>query len=69
MDLKANKINFREYDVESSLDGFLGMWALRARGVPVSVIGPHIVYGYRVNEIAKALEGLGIKFMSQPLNL
>jgi hypothetical protein len=26
--------------VEKSLSGFMGFWALRGRGVPVSVIGP-----------------------------
>jgi len=64
-DLMANRITYQEYDVENSVDGFLGMWALRARGVPVSVVGPHVVYGYRVNELAQAFETMGLKFVPQ----
>jgi hypothetical protein len=67
-DLKVNKISYREYDVEKSVQGFLGMWALRARGVPVSVVGPNVVYGYSVYELAQAFEGLGLQFIPQPLN-
>ena len=67
-DLKASKISYREYDVENSVQGFLGMWALRARGVPVSVVGPNVVYGYSVYELAQAFEGLGLQFIPQPLN-
>ena len=44
------------------------MWALRARGVPVSVVGPNVVYGYRVNELVQAFDELGLQFIPQPLN-
>jgi mycoredoxin len=67
-DLKANRITHKEYDVENSLDGFLGMWTLRTRGVPVSVIGPNVVYGYRVDELVQAFDELGLQFIPQPLN-
>lgn len=60
--LRASHIPFTEHDVETSLDGQLGMWALRGRGVPVAVIGSRVVYGYRVDEIAAALKALGYTF-------
>ena len=57
--LAANRIPYTEYDVEHTLQGQLGFWALRARGVPIAVIGPRVVYGYRLQEITAALRDLG----------
>jgi len=54
-----NKIQYKEYDVEKSIGGITGMWALRARGVPVSVIGPKVVYGYDIDTINQSLIELG----------
>ena len=62
-DLRASGIAFTEYDVERSLDGWLGMWALRGRGVPVSVIGTQVVYGYQVPKIDAALRALGLSYL------
>lgn len=61
-DLRASGIAFIEHDVEHSLDGWLGMWALRGRGVPVSVIGPQIVHGYQPARIEAALAALGHRY-------
>lgn len=61
-DLAANGIPYTEYDVEHSVQGALGFWALHARGVPVSAIGPKIVYGYRVGRIESALGDLGYSY-------
>ena len=61
-DLGASAIPYKEYDVEKTLQGQLGFWALHAKGIPVSVIGPRIVYGYRVEEIQKALRDLGYPY-------
>jgi glutaredoxin len=61
-DLAASAIPYKEYDVEKTLQGQLGYWALRARGIPVSVIGATIVYGYRREEIQKALRDLGYPY-------
>jgi len=58
-DLAASKVPYVEYDVEKSLQGQLGMWALRGRGVPVSAVGSQVVYGYRVDQIADGLRNLG----------
>ena len=57
--LNNNKIPFKEYDSEKSIAGITGMWSLRARGVPVSVIGPKVIYGYDIDTINQSLIKLG----------
>ena len=61
--LAASGIPYVEYDVEKSLQGQMGFWTLRARGIPVSAIGPKVVYGYDVARIAFALQDLGYTFV------
>jgi glutaredoxin len=61
--LAASGIPYVEYDVEKSLQGQMGFWTLRGRGVPVSAIGPKVVYGYDVARIAFALQDLGYTFI------
>jgi glutaredoxin len=58
-DLSASAVAYVDHDVEHSLQGMLGWWTLRARGVPVAVIGPSVVHGYDVEKIALALKHLG----------
>lgn len=67
-DLRASGIAFTERDVEKSLDGALGMWALRGRGVPVSAIGPQVVHGYQVAKIEAALRALGRSYLALGTN-
>ena len=57
--LNNNNIKFTERDVEKSISGIAGFWALRARGVPVSVVGPEVVYGYDIDKINQSLVDLG----------
>lgn len=57
--LDAEDIPFTEYDVEKSLSGGMGFWALRGTGVPVSAVGPDIVYGYDIAKINASLARLG----------
>jgi mycoredoxin len=57
--LKANGIPAREHDVEKSLQGGMGFWALRGKGVPVSAIGPDVVYGFDLEQINRSLIKLG----------
>lgn len=57
--LETNKIPYTEHDIEKSISGIAGFWALRARGVPVSVIGPNVVYGYNIDTINQSLVDLG----------
>ncbi len=61
--LAASGIPYVEHDVEKSLDGQLGFWTLRGRGIPVSAIGPKVIYGYDVARIAFALQDLGYTFI------
>jgi mycoredoxin len=60
--LVANKIPFTEHDVEQSFEGQLGFWTLRARGVPVSVVGPQVIHGYQMEKLQDALEKLDHPF-------
>ena len=60
--LSASAIPYVEHDVERSFQGQLGFWALRGRGVPVSVVGPEIVYGYDVPRLSATLKTLGYAF-------
>lgn len=64
--LDANAVPYVEHDVEKSLQGQMGFWALRGRGVPVSVIGPTVVYGYDVERIGRALGESGYTFAPIP---
>ncbi len=59
--LRAHDIPYREYDVEKSIQGGMGFWALRGRGVPVAVVGPETIYGFDRKEIDQALVNLGYK--------
>jgi mycoredoxin len=63
--LGTSGIPFQEYDVEHSLPGQLGFWTLRGRGVPVSAIGPEIIYGYDVPRLTAAFKRLGYDFVPQ----
>lgn len=62
-DLRASGVAYTEHDVERSLQGQLGMWALRGRGVPVTVVGDRVIYGYRADQLALALKGLGHSYL------
>ena len=62
--LKNNSIPFTEHDVEKSKSGIAGFWSLRARGVPVTVIGPEVVYGYDIDTTNKYLINLGYSLSS-----
>lgn len=53
------EIPYTEHDTEKSLQGIAGFWALRGRGVPVSVIGAEVIYGYDGQVIADALVQAG----------
>lgn len=60
--LTASGIPYAEHDVEKSFQGILGFWTLRARGVPVSAVGPEVVHGYDVARLTAALAKLGYTF-------
>ena len=57
--LNQYDIPFTEYDTEKSIQGLTGYWALRGRGVPISVIGEEVIHGYDGQIITDALVGAG----------
>lgn len=57
--LDAHHVPYIEHDIEKSLSGMMGFWALRGRGVPVSTIGPKVIRGYDLKKINDALKALG----------
>ena len=63
--LEKYDIPFTEHDTEKSLQGLLGYWALRGRGVPVSVIGEQVIHGYDGQEITDALISAGYEIPLQ----
>jgi mycoredoxin len=64
--LKASGIPVREYDVENSLQGGMGFWALRGKGVPISAIGPDVVHGFDLERINGSLIKLGYPIDALP---
>lgn len=66
--LAESGIPFLEHDVEHSLPGQLGFWTLRGRGVPVSAVGPEVIYGYDVPRLTAALKRLGYDFVPKAVN-
>jgi glutaredoxin len=57
--LDRYQIPYTEHDTEKSLHGFAGYWALRGRGVPISVIGSEVIHGYDGQVITDALISTG----------
>jgi glutaredoxin len=58
--LTAAGIPYRRVDVEKGGEGEWAYYALRARGVPVTVIGGEVVYGLRTRELRAKLAAAGI---------
>jgi glutaredoxin len=67
--LDARDIPYTDHDVETTLQGGMGWWTLRGRGVPVSVIGPEIVHGFDLPAIDRALIALGYPPADDPAGL
>jgi glutaredoxin len=57
LELDGMGVDYRELDIETSEEGELAFQAVRARGVPVLVVGQEIVRGYnpeRARELIRA---------------
>jgi len=63
--LNANRIPYKEYDVERSVIGALGYVVLRGDSVPLSVVGPDIVRGYDEPGYDESLSRLGYKVVAK----
>ena len=60
-------IKYKEYDVEKSALGAFGLWAFRARGVPIVVIGTEVIYGFDLNKVSSALTRLESNLVTSSL--
>jgi mycoredoxin len=54
-------VSYTERDIEKSATAYFAFKSLGASGVPLSIIGEEVIYGYRPNVIQNALEELGYK--------
>ncbi len=58
--LHTAAIAYRRVDVEAGDEGRWAYTALRARGVPVTVVGADVIYGLRTRELRATLERAGV---------
>jgi mycoredoxin len=59
--LTAHSVPFREIDVETSSEGQRAYRSLRGSGIPITVIGQRVVYGYDVQRVDELLKPLGFQ--------
>ena len=57
--LTEYEVNFTDYNTELSLHGMIGYLMIGGQGVPVSVIGNQVLYGYDGQEVTDALVQAG----------
>lgn len=57
--LLRSGVPFEERDVENSLQASAQWWALRVRGVPATLVGPDLVYGFQTERLKTALAAAG----------
>lgn len=54
--LKKNNIDYKEYDIEASEQGFRQYDALNGNGVPLMVVNKTIIRGYNPQAVMLAME-------------
>ena len=59
--LVAHAVPFREIDVETTAEGARAYASLRGNGIPITVIGQNVVYGYDVDRVDELLGPLGFR--------
>ena len=57
--LQRSGVPFEERDVERSLSASAQWWALRVRGVPATLVGPRLVYGFQTEQLKTVLAAAG----------
>ncbi|HZA95637.1 MAG TPA: glutaredoxin domain-containing protein [Burkholderiaceae bacterium] len=57
--LKASDVPFEERDVEKSMRASAEWWALRVRGVPATLVGPELIYGFNTKRLTASLDSAG----------
>jgi glutaredoxin len=63
--LQANGIPYIERDTERSWAGYWGLYAVRARGVPVTAIGSEVILGFAPRIDATLVEA-GYRLKTEP---
>ncbi len=57
--LRASDVPFEERDVEKSMRASAEWWALRVRGVPATLVGSELVYGFDTKKLTSTLGDAG----------
>lgn len=57
--MKMSGVPFEERDVEKSMRASAEWWALRVRGVPATLIGSELVYGFDTAKLTSTLDSAG----------
>lgn len=57
--LTASDVPFEERDVEKSMRASAEWWALRVRGVPATLVGSELVYGFDTKKLTSTLDSAG----------
>lgn len=57
--LQRSGVPFEERDVETSLKASLQWWTLRVRGVPATLVGRELVYGFQTDRLRTTLAAAG----------
>jgi glutaredoxin len=57
--LRASNIPFDERDVEKSMRASAEWWTLRVRGVPATLVGSELVYGFDTKKLTATLDSAG----------
>ena len=59
--LKASGVPFEERDVEKAVRASAEWWALRVRGVPATLVGSELVYGFDTRKLTSTLDSAGFR--------
>jgi len=59
--LDSFDVPYIERDIEKSATAYFAFKSLGASGVPLSIVGEEVIYGYRPKVVLNALEELGYK--------
>jgi glutaredoxin len=57
--LKVSGVPFEERDVEKSIRASAEWWALHVRGVPATLVGSELVYGFNTQKLTSTLDSAG----------
>ena len=67
--LRDSGIRYVEMDVEKTWAGHWAFRAVKAQGVPVTIVGPRVFYGFNpklLTELQSVFESVGYKFQTAP---